>query len=222
MADYMMESIEILERLANPQKPPLSLGELQKIQRAFVDPSSDKEELRRKLEGMAEAFQGRGDVSEWQYEILDAIDECFVDQYMKNDEILRSLFVPNDAANLNQFGAYCDAVDQQLRIKEKGRPRYAREYFAYFSIWQVQGYAFPVPLGTQSVVRAVNLLAKEFRLGLSEVSHSSERVWDGPAGRKCSYPRVGSVPIRGWEVFLSTGRKCSYPQVHPKHQSNLI
>lgn len=162
MADYMMESIEILERLANLQKPPLSLSELQKIQCAFVDPLSDKEELWQKLEGMAEAFQGCGDVSEWQYKILDGIDKCFVNEYMKNNEILMLLFVPNSAGNLNQFSVYYDAADQQLRIKEKGRPQYAQEYFTYFSIWQVQGYAFPVPLGMQSIVQAVNMLAKEF------------------------------------------------------------
>jgi hypothetical protein len=196
IADFMMESIEMLERLANPQKPPLSVEELQKIRVAFMDPSSNKVELRRKLEGMAEAFQGRGDLSQWHFEMLDAIDECFVEHYMKKGEISTSLFVPDSPANINNFLAYCNAADEKLRGKVSQRPKYAREYFAYLSIWQVQGYSFPVPLGTQSVMRALSLLADEFQPGCAEVRclySSCVRPADGMV----SYPRMGWSPFRG-------------------------
>ena len=165
----MLESIEMLERLANPEEPPLSLGELERIRLAFMKPSSDKGDLREKLQGMAIAFQGRGDLSEWPFEILDAIDECFVNQYMKNGEISTSLFVVDSAANTNNFIAYCDAVDQRLRNSGFDRPRYACEYFAYFSIWQVHGYTFPVPLGTQSVMRSLEMVSNKFETGFIEV-----------------------------------------------------
>jgi hypothetical protein len=171
----MLESIELLERLANPQKPPLTLADLESIRTAFMDPSSDKAELRRQLEGMATAFQGRGDLSNWQFEMLDAIDECFIEQYMKNGEISTSLFAVDNAANINNYCTYCDAVDQRLRSSSGDRPRYAREYFAYSSIWQVHGYPFPVPLGTQSVMRALDMLASEFRPGFTEVRHLHSR-----------------------------------------------
>jgi hypothetical protein len=166
----MIESVEMLERLANPEAPPLTLSEIEKIRVEYMNPTSNKEELRKKLEGMAIAFRGRGDLSEWPFEILDAIDECFVEHYMKNGEISTSLFVVDSAANLNNFSAYCDAVDQRLRNSGFDRPPYVREYFAYLSIWQVHGYSFPVPLGTRSVIRALDSLSTGFESGFTEVS----------------------------------------------------
>lgn len=171
-----MESIEMLERLANPEKPPLSIGELEKIREAFMDPTSDKKELRSKLEGMADAFRGRGDLSEWHFEMLDAIDGCFIEHYMPNGEISTALFMPDSPANTDAFGAYCEAVDQKLRGKVFQRPKYAREYFAYFSIWEMQGYSFPVPLGTKSVVQAVNMLSSEFNPGFVEVRQTTNSL----------------------------------------------
>jgi hypothetical protein len=167
----MVESVETLERLANPTKPPLSIVELEKLRLAFMDPSSDKEELRHKLEGMAEAYQGRGDLSDWHFEMLNAIDECFVEHYMSSGEISTELFVPDSPGNVTQFLAYCNSVDEKLKRQASQRPTYAREYFAYFSIWQMHGYMFPVPLGTQSVIQSLNLITEEFNTGFVEVSH---------------------------------------------------
>jgi hypothetical protein len=193
----MLESIEILEHLANPNKPPLSVGELEDIRIAFLDPDSDKDALRESLKGMTTAFQGRGDVSEWHYEMLDAIDECFVDQYMKTGEISTALFVPNSAANLNDFSAYCEAVDQKIRSNGSQRPKYAREYFAYFSIWQMQGYSFPVPLGTKSVIRALDTLAEVFNPGFVEVSYIA-KSWSVRMCRSdAALPPIGESPIGG-------------------------
>jgi hypothetical protein len=171
----MLESVEMLERLANPQPPPLSLAELERIRSAFMSPSSDKVDLRRQLEGMALAFEGRGDLSRWQFEMLDAIDECFIDNFMKNGEVSTSLFAVDNAANINNYSKYCDAVDQRLRSSAPDRPEYAREYFAYLSIWQVHGYPFPVPLGTQSVMQALDTLATDFRPGFVEVRHITSK-----------------------------------------------
>jgi len=207
----MIESISMLERLANPNKPPLSIADLEDLRLSFMDPSSNKEELGQKLEGMAVAFQGQGDLSEWHFETLDAIDECFVKHYMPNGEISTSLFVPDSAENLNMFSAYCDAVDQVLRSKMSQRPQYAREYFAYFSIWKIQGYSFPVPLGTKSAILALNILAGKFNNGLVEVSSNNPFIW--------LEPRIGTHPIRGWKkifsicnAFSTADRMCSYPR----------
>jgi hypothetical protein len=166
----MMESIEILERLANCNKPPLDIDELEAIRLEFMDPRSDTAALRSKLKGMADAFQDRGELTLWHPEMLDAIDGCFVEHFMSDGDVSTSLFVPDSAANANNFSAYCDAVDEKLRGKLDQRPKYAREYFAYYSIWQMQGYAFPVPLGTKSVIHALEMLTQEFNGGFVEVS----------------------------------------------------
>jgi hypothetical protein len=54
--EYIIESIEMLKRLANLNKPPLSIGKLEKIQVAFMDPTLDKKEQCSKLEGMTDTF----------------------------------------------------------------------------------------------------------------------------------------------------------------------
>ena len=49
-------------------------------------------------------------------------------------------------------------------------PQYAREYFAYYSLWDLQGFTFPMPLGTQSVIYSVAMLLQDYREGFKEVS----------------------------------------------------
>jgi len=175
----------MLERLANTEKPPLDIDELEAIRIEFMDPKSDKAALRGRLKGMADAFQERGELTSWHHEMLDAIDECFVEHFMTNGNVSTALFVPDSATNANSFSAYCDAVDEKLRGKLDQRPKYAREYFAYYSIWQMQGYSFPVPLGTKSVVQSLNMLAHEFNAGFVEVRHLI---------RLYCVPRIGTFP----------------------------
>lgn len=169
IAEYMMESITNLERLANPLKPPMSVADLEEVRLTCMDGTFDKEKTSKKLEGMASAFEGRGDLSNWHFSTLDAIDECFVKHYMVNGEVSSALFVPDSVVNLNMFNGYCNGVDEVLRSKTSQRPQYAREYFAYFSIWQVQGEKFPVPLGTKSAILALEKLCEKFKDGFVEV-----------------------------------------------------
>jgi|HubBroStandDraft_1064217.scaffolds.fasta_scaffold185537_2 hypothetical protein len=127
--------------------------------------------LRANLNGMEQAFQNPGELSSWSPDMLHKIDQVFVKNYLDEDgEPVASLFFPNSADNLNRFMTYCNEVDHELRMEPESAPRYAREYFLYFSIWQMRGWSFPVPLGTASVVGVLAKMAKRVKNGFSEVS----------------------------------------------------
>jgi hypothetical protein len=125
---------------------------------------------REELKVMEKAFIGRGNLENWSAEVLGKIDECFVKRYMNGDMPISTFFFPgNENGSYDLFLQYCGDVDQVLRLNESGAPPYAREYFAYYTIWQMRGFSFPVPLGTASVVEALHTIASLVPLGFTEV-----------------------------------------------------
>jgi hypothetical protein len=137
---------------------------------AFLDSGGNDADPRASLAGMEMAFQGRGDLQSWNPEVLNEIDGCFLDTYMAGDEINTSLFFPESADNYSLFRKYCNMVDRVLCRRANEVPDHAREYFAFYSIWQMRGYTFPVPLGTKSVVYALHKTAEMVKPGFVEVS----------------------------------------------------
>jgi hypothetical protein len=109
----------MLRRIANTNKPPLRLEELQELREQFLDPTSDRTELRTKLESMKIAFRERGDVKTWDYEMLNRIDECFVEHFMPSSQLSISAFVPGSVEGINKFIKYCDGVDEILWTNPK-------------------------------------------------------------------------------------------------------
>lgn len=170
-----MESVETLERIANRAEPPMGLAEIEGIRTEFKRGNANETALKMRLEGMQTAFRGRGDLSRWNPDVLRKIDECFVTHYMDDQrEPCACLFSPDDPENLNKFNLYIDGVDGILRAHAGDIP-HARAYLAYFSIWKMQDYRFPVPLGTASVVEALDKILQKVTLGFSEVS--TERLF---------------------------------------------
>jgi hypothetical protein len=147
---------------------------------AFNVLGADREALKTDMREMEVAFRGRGDLSEWSPEVLDEIDRCFVRNYMPDDDPVPCLFVENNADNLNRFTQYFHEVDRVLDIFKKQAPKYAREYFTYYSIWQIGEYKFPVPLGTASVVTAINKILQKVSRAFSEVRAPHPSVTRSP------------------------------------------
>lgn len=148
---------------------------MEKIKEAFLDleKEDDATELQESLKGMEKAFEKTGDLSSWSPELMHDIDQAFVKSYMdENGEAAAHLFFPDSAKNINAFAAYCTNVDKALRKHAETAPPYAHEYFIYYSIWQMRGWRFPVPLGTASVVGVLNKMLKQVKNGFSEVSAS--------------------------------------------------
>jgi len=166
----MTESVGILERLANDEEPPISRQELEDIRDEFADPDSDKAALRARLAETVKAFRRGGDVKQWSFEVLERIDDCFTQHFMVDKELATWAFVPNESKNLHEYGKYCAEVDRILTTYSNQVPRYARHWFAFQSIWEVQGHAFPVPLGTSLVVTELDKLLYKYREGVIEVS----------------------------------------------------
>lgn len=165
----MTDSVEILEHIANEETPALKRSELEAIRDAFGEESSDKDALRERLSGMATSFRGRGNVTQWRTIVLEKIDECFEQHFMSSGAVYTWVFVPDNAQYLNAYARYCAGVDRILSTYSHQVPRHARDYFAYYSIWEVQGYAFPMPLGTSKVVSALETTLNEYRDGVIEV-----------------------------------------------------
>ena len=108
----MTESVEILERIANEKKPPLTVNELERLRMEFSDKSIvDKTSQRARLSEMVEAFKGRGELSKWKPWVLSKIDACFEEHFMESGKVSNWLFVPNDNRNLNSHMKYCAGVD---------------------------------------------------------------------------------------------------------------
>ena len=164
-----MESLEILERIANPQEPPLQMEDIEKKRDEVLQAGDNLAPLKNGLDGMEKAFKGRGDLTDWSYELLGLIDDCFVKHYMDDGEPVNSLFTPDCPDNFNRFAKYCCDVDEVLRTSADA-PTYCREYFTFYSIWQLRGYGFPVPLGTASVVDCLHKICSKLRNGFVEVS----------------------------------------------------
>lgn len=181
IAEFIIESIEYLERIATSEAPPLSLTAIELIKNEFDASDNDIVALRGKLQGMEDAFRKKGNLSSWTPELLDKIDECFVKNYVGEDgDAVPCLFFPDSVDNLNLYVSYCSDVDRALRIHSESAPQYAREYFSYFTIWQLQGFRFPMPLGTKSVVGVLNKMAKKLTKGFAEVRqvHCTQAIAD--------------------------------------------
>ena len=151
----------------------MDLEEICNNREAYLSNGNDAD-LRNKLAEMEKVFHsGRGDLGQWDPSMLNEIDECFLKNYTKDNKLDTCLFFPESKGNLAKFRSYCDGVDQILRTKEGGVPKYAREYFAYYTIWQMRGFKFPVPLGTATTIESLEMICTNVSLGLVEVSDES-------------------------------------------------
>jgi hypothetical protein len=167
----------MLERISNETAPPMNLKAIKDKQPEFYDVKDDTA-LRAEMKGMEAAFEGRGNLENWSADVLEMIDDCFKKHYMVGENPSPSLFFPKSDENVDKFQEYCDDVDQVLRMNPKDAPRYAREYFAYYSIWQMRDFRFPVPLGTATAVEVLHNMVSRVRTGFTEVSHHSNVIWD--------------------------------------------
>ena len=127
--------------------------------------------LKAELKEMDEAYlSGRGNLDVWTPEIMDEIDKAFVDNFMEDKEPLDFLFFPNSPEYLNAYDVYLQAVDDIFVKHQDTLPKYCREYLTYYSIWEMRGYRFPVPIGTASAVECLHKIASQRRKGFIEVS----------------------------------------------------
>ncbi|KAI9442816.1 hypothetical protein BJY52DRAFT_1194722, partial [Lactarius psammicola] len=169
ISEFLVESLEVLERVANPNKPPMVLATIEPLATKLLGTSSDMTAIKQELSHMAEAFEGKGDSSTWTQDLLEKIDQCFLDNYYDSKVLCDSIFFPKNSDNHNRFTKYCSDVDNVLQNETETAPPYAREYFAYAMMWKLHGYEFPMPLGTASVVEALHILAEKYTKGLGEV-----------------------------------------------------
>lgn len=161
--------------MANPAPPIMSVDQTTQLRNELgSEPHLRLGEDEQPLLDMKNNFRsGHGDLETWKPEVLAAIDQCFVDNFMENDEPVPCLFSALPASaddNYARFKSYCDAVDKVLVDNPKKAPKYAREYFAMYSIWNMHGWRFPVPIVTASVVECLHKIASKVRVGMIEVS----------------------------------------------------
>ena len=148
----------------------MTLEEICDKRDAMYRVNGDDASIREEMAKMERAFHsGRGDLGQWDPSVLNEIDECFLKNYTKDNKLDTCLFFPESKGNLAKFRSYCDEVDQILRTNEGGAPKYAREYFAYYTIWQMRGFKFPVPLGTATTIESLEMVCTNVSLGLTEV-----------------------------------------------------
>lgn len=175
VSDFLVESVEILERMANPAKPPLDVKALAALESALVE-GQKSDDIDNKLAAMSKAFRRRGDPSAWDDEtVLAEIDKCFTDNFLLEGEIRDELFYGDDPETHDLFTKYRSDVDKVLKDHRSSKLPYAREYFAYsMMMWKKRGYKFPVPLGTASVIECIHNLVKKHSAGLTEVRLSPD------------------------------------------------
>ena len=167
-----MDSVDTIERLANPTEPPLKLHEILDYKSQLNNDPKKCEDIKKALSEMGTAFQGRSCLSLWDDETLQKIDVCFVDNFYDNDGPCPFLYFPGSLEYVNSFEKYCSDVDHVFQTNANASPPFARQYFAYAMMWRIHGHKFPMPLGTASAVAAVDSLATKVHGGLSEVSVS--------------------------------------------------
>jgi hypothetical protein len=166
-----VEYVDVLECMANLEKPPLDREAIKKIQRQLLNLASDKAILKGKLSEIERIFRGCGDMSKWNEELLAKINAQFVKRYLDDTgQPHDHLFFPNNPENLNTFTQYYQDIDHLLTMHPDLAPKYAREYFSYYAIWEMQGYAFPMPLGTARIVKTLDKLAARYSCGFCEMS----------------------------------------------------
>ena len=203
ISEFLIESVEFLERIANEKEPPMQLSEIEAKREEMYDEDPEKQkEVRAEFKEMEKAFCGRGNLENWSAEVLEKIDECFVNRYKDGDMPISTLFFPgNENDSYDVFLQYCGDVDQVLRLNGSGAPKYAREYFAYYCVWQMRGFSFPVPLGTASVVEVLHDMARLVPLGFSEVRCRSITTFGWWVVFRA---RVGSYERGGISVVISS------------------
>ena len=208
LGDLMTESVEILGNLANEEPPPLRRPELEKIRHAFRNADDKKKaELTTQLGEMVTAFRGRGDLKKWDVTALDAIDKCFEECFMTDGQAATWAFVPNSETNLNKYVEYCNKVDRVLAKFTGKVPLYARDWFAFYAIWEVQGYAFPMPLGTSKVISTVAGILQYMAEGVVEVSGLFDMFFE-----RVLYTIDGRTWIHGPWVHCADGERL-HPQL---------
>ena len=107
MNPVIAESMEYLERIANPGARLLYFGAIERRKNECEAQDGDMAALRRCLQGMEDAFQKQGDLSSWTPELLDEVDLCFVRNYVGEDgEPAMCIFFPDIVENLNLFTTY--------------------------------------------------------------------------------------------------------------------
>ena len=170
----------MLERIASAEKPSMDLKAI-KAMREDLEREDDAgvDDLVKTMEPVLSRFRrGKGDLQLWTPKVLAAIDKCFVDIYMVDDEPSPNLFsvrgsTENNIEALDAFREYYDTVDDILVKHKSTVPPYAREYFALYSMSAMHNFSFPVPLVTASVVECLNKILSGSRKGLIEVSTSN-------------------------------------------------
>lgn len=172
LSEFLIESVETLERIANETPPPLGpQAILKKIEDlAGTNDETKIKEIKDSLSEMDKIYvSGQGDLQKWKYELLDAIDDLFVKHFMSSGEPVEFLFSTNCFEYLNKYKKYRTEVGDLLVDPKYKAPKFAREYFLYSTIWEMRGFKFPVPLGTKSVFECLNKLASARRRGIEEV-----------------------------------------------------
>ena len=101
ISEFMVESVEVLEKIVNPTDPLLSLDDLVEKWLAYLTGERDQKTLEEELKPMKEVFAERGNVRSWSPELLDKIDDCFVERYTSNGEPIAELFSLDNLNNVN-------------------------------------------------------------------------------------------------------------------------
>jgi hypothetical protein len=169
ISEFIIVSVEYMERIANPEKPPLDDDAIKEKRKSFYN-KDESDDVRESLAETEKAFKKLGDVSSWSPEVLDEIDAAFVKDYVDEDGDTGCLFFPRNVENLNVFRNYCNDVEQVLEKHGASAPPHAREWFVNYSIWQMREWEFPMPLGTASVVGVLNDMLMKTKNGFAEVS----------------------------------------------------
>jgi hypothetical protein len=171
ISEFITEGVEMLERIANPIEPPeLDLNTIFAWRNRF-DPLTS-EDFTKQLTPMHRAFlSGQGNLNAWKPEVLTAIDEAFVANFMNDRKPFPGLFsLILDAEVKTRFLTYWNAVDDILANYPNKAPRYACHYFAFYSICYVQCWKFPMPLMAASVVECLHIITSNVREGMVKVS----------------------------------------------------
>ena len=115
ISDLLVESIEILEQLANRSASPLDKETIQSLRGQLLEQLLTSAESDKQLIVKIEvSFEGQGNASSWHGKLLAKIDKCFVHNYHKSGASYRLLFSLESSKNINQFTKYCTDIDKTL------------------------------------------------------------------------------------------------------------
>ena len=208
IGEFIIEGVDMLECIVNPNKPQMDLTELNTARNDFEHGTSTMhEELMQKMKPMNKQFlEGQGDLNSWPDEVLKAIDDCFVAFFMEGGKPAAYLFHMEAVVALDKFQKYCDAVACLLKKNKKKLPEYTLEYFTFFSIWKMQKYKFPMPLMTASAVGCLIEIASKIKRGFTKVSGFRAIYELSSIGGSTA---LGSHLLRGMLRFCGTAARMS-------------